>query len=138
MDQVIDQVDRIVNETAEEWDLPLERGKTERIIFRKKRKEKRKDAKWVKWLGIIVDEDLLFDHHWKSRISKARKLLGTFSGVGSANWGISPNSSRQLYTGMIKMVALWGAELGWKRQKDWKRKMERLQYQALKKSTGAV
>ena len=41
-------MDRIVNETAEEWDLPLEPEKTERIVFRKKRKGKRKDAKWVK------------------------------------------------------------------------------------------
>ena len=106
MDQVMDQVDRIVNEVVEEWDLPLEPEKTERIIFRKKRKGKRKDTKWVKWLGIIVDKDLLFDHHWKSRISKARKLLGAFSGVGSANWGISPGSWRQLYTGMIRTVAL--------------------------------
>ena len=63
MDQVMDQVHRIVNEVAEEWDLPLEPEKTERIVFRKKRKGKRKDAKWVKWLGIIVDEDLLFDHY---------------------------------------------------------------------------
>ena len=39
---------------------------------------------------------------------------------------------------MIRTVALWGAELGWKGQKDWKRGMERLQYQALKKSMGAV
>ena len=117
-----------MNEVAEEWDLPLEPEKTERIVFRRKRKGKRKDAKWVKWLGIIVDEDLLFDHHWKSRISKARKLLGTFSGVGAANWGISPGSWRQLYTGMIRTVGLWGAELGWKGQKDWKREMERLQY----------
>lgn len=31
----------------------------------------------VKSLGIIVDEDLMFDHHWKSRINKARKLFGT-------------------------------------------------------------
>ena len=138
MDQVIDQVDGIVSEVAEEWDLPQELEKTERIVFRKKRKGKRKDAKWAKWLGIIVDEDLLFDHHWKSRISKSRKLLGAFSRVGSTNWGISSGSWRQLYTGMMRTVALWGAELAWKGQKDWKREIERLQYQALKKSTGAV
>ena len=36
------------------------------------------------------------------------------------------------------MVAMWRADLAWKRQRDWKREMERLQYQALKKSMGAV
>ena len=39
---------------------------------------------------------------------------------------------------MVKGRILWRAELGWKGQKDWRREMERLQYQALKKSTGAV
>ena len=36
------------------------------------------------------------------------------------------------------MVAMWRAELAWKGQRDWKREIERLQYQALKKSMGAV
>ena len=98
----------------------------ERLIFRSKRKGKRKDVKWVKWLGIIVNEDLLFDHHWKSQISKARKLLGILSRIGSTNWGISPGSWQQLYTRMIRTVALWGVELGWKGQQDWKWEMERL------------
>ena len=40
--------------------------------------------------------------------------------------------------GMVRVVALWGAELGWRGQKDWKRELERLQYQALRKCTGAV
>ena len=120
MDQVMDRVDGIVNEVAMEWNLPLEPDKTERIVFRTKGKGKRKDAKWAKWLGIIVDEDLLFDHHWKSRIAKARKLLGTISGLGNSNWGISPGSWRQIYTGVIRVVALWGAKLGWRGQKNWR------------------
>ena len=33
------------------------------------------------------------------------------------------------------MVALWGAELGWKGQKLWLKEFERLQYQALRKCT---
>ena len=45
MDQIMDQVDRLVNEVAEEWDLLLGLEKTERLIFRSKRKGKRKDTK---------------------------------------------------------------------------------------------
>ena len=90
------------------------------------------------WLGIILDETLEFDHHWKSRINKVRKLLGALSGIGSSQWGISPGSWRQLYTGMVRTVELWGAELGWRGQKEWKREFERLQYQALRKCTRAV
>ena len=92
----------------------------------------------MKWLGIILDETLEFDHYWKSCIDKARKLLGALSGIGSSQWGISPGSWRQLYMGMVRTVALWGAELGWRGQKEWKGEFERLQYQALRKCTRVV
>ena len=92
----------------------------------------------MKWLGIILDETLQFDHHWKSRIDKARKLLGTLGGIGSSQWGISPGSWRQLYTEMVRIVALTRAELGWGGQKEWEREFERLQYQRLRKCTGVV
>ena len=36
------------------------------------------------------------------------------------------------------MIALWGAELGWRGQRDWEREFEQLQYQALRKCTGAT
>ena len=36
------------------------------------------------------------------------------------------------------MVALWGAELGWRGQRDWEEKFEKLQYQALKKCVNAT
>ena len=39
---------------------------------------------------------------------------------------------------MIRVVALWGAELGRKGQKAWLKEFERLQYQALSKCTGAT
>ena len=39
---------------------------------------------------------------------------------------------------MVRTVALWGAELGWRGQKEWKREFERLQYHALRKCTGAA
>ena len=40
--------------------------------------------------------------------------------------------------GMVRTVALWGAELGWRGQKEWKREFERLQYRALRKCREAV
>ena len=39
---------------------------------------------------------------------------------------------------MIRSIATWGAELGWKGQKNWEKEFSRLQYQALRKATGAV
>ena len=53
-----------------------------------------------------MDETLEFDHHWKSCIHKARKLIGALSGTGSSEWGISAGSWSQLYMGMVRTVAL--------------------------------
>ena len=68
----------------------------------------------MKWLGVILDEDLEFDIHWKGRIGMARKMLGALNGVGTSQWGISPNSWRSVYTGMVRSIATWGAEIGWR------------------------
>ena len=39
---------------------------------------------------------------------------------------------------MIRSIARWGGELGWRGQKAWEKEFSRLQYQALRKATGAV
>ena len=49
-------------------------------------------AEKVKWLGVLLDEDLDFGQHWEYRIGKARSLLGALDGVGSSKWGMSPLS----------------------------------------------
>ena len=39
---------------------------------------------------------------------------------------------------MIRTMATWGAELGWRGQKRWAEELERLQYDSLRKCVGAV
>ena len=73
---------RIVQEVAEECDLPLELDKKELLHFRKSRKKQNTDRKYVKWLGVIFDDSLDFDIHWKVSLAKARKALGALNGVG--------------------------------------------------------
>ena len=60
-------------------------------------------------------------------------MLGQLNGLRNSMWGISTNSWRSAYTGMIRAVALWGVELGWTGQADLKEEFEKLQYQAIKK-----
>ena len=72
----------IITEVAAEFELPLEDSKEESLILRPRGQRKReKERKWVKWLGIILDEDLEFDVHWKKRIDKARKMLEALNGI---------------------------------------------------------
>lgn len=82
--------------------------------MRDKRRSKKKDVKWVKWVGIVMDESLSFKEHWKERLEKARKLLGSLNELGSSNWSMSANSWRSAYTRMIRADALWGIELAWR------------------------
>ena len=48
------------------------------------RRGRRGDCEKVKWLGVILDEDLDFSPHWETRIAKARNLLGALDGVGTS------------------------------------------------------
>jgi len=84
MDEVLDEVDKIVIRIAAENHLPLEDSKHERLVLQKKRRKKNNDMKWVKWLGIIMDESLTFKEHWKARIKKARAMLTQFNGLGNS------------------------------------------------------
>ena len=73
----------------------------------------------MKWLRIILDEDLSFNKQWQKRVEKARNLLGALKGIGNSEWGLSPRGWRQVYTGMIRTVTTQGTELGWRGQKRW-------------------
>jgi len=106
MDEVLDEADKLVNRIATENYLPLKDSKYERLVLQKKKRRKNKDLKWVKWLGIIMDESLTCKEHWKGRIKKALTMLAQFKGLGISQWGISASSWRQIYTGMIRAIAL--------------------------------
>ena len=66
MQQAEADAKRIMREVAEECQLPLETDE-EILQLRKIRKKKNADQKYVKWLGVIFDDSLDFDMHWKSR-----------------------------------------------------------------------
>ena len=90
MQRVEANAKRIVREVAEECNLPIEVDKKEVLHMRNSRKKRNADWRWVKWLGVIFDDSLEFDLHWKSRVAKARKALGALSGVGGSQWGMCP------------------------------------------------
>ena len=68
MKQKLREIDIVVNQVATKWNLPLEKEKHEEIVFNSggkgsRRNKKRAETERVKWLGIIIDEDLEFDHN---------------------------------------------------------------------------
>ena len=128
MGDLVDRVSVVLKEVAVERGLPLAEDKEERLILlgRDGRRGRRGVGEKVKWLGVILYEDLDFGAHWETRIAKARNLLGALDEVGTSRWGMSPLSWRQAYTGMIRSVALWGVEVGWRGQREWREEMESL------------
>ena len=140
MGDLVVLVSKVLKEVAGERGLPLAEDKEERVILQggDGRRGRRGDCEKVKWLGVILDEDLDFVAHWESRIANARKLLSALDGVGTAREGMSPLSWQQAYMGMIRAVASWGVEVGWRGQKERREEMESLQYAALRKCTRAV
>ena len=84
MELLLKRINKVVNRVVKENHLLLEELKHESLVLRKKRWKKHKDVKWVKWIGIIMDESLSFKEHWKSRIAKARKMLGQLNGLGNS------------------------------------------------------
>jgi len=84
MDGLLEEADGIVNSIAAENHLPLENSKHEKLVLQNKRRKKNKDVKWVKLLGIIMDESLTFKEHWKARIQKAPAIPTQFNGLGNS------------------------------------------------------
>ena len=54
-EELIDRVNKVLKEVAEERGLPLEETKEERLILKVGRKTGRgKERKWIEWLGIFL------------------------------------------------------------------------------------
>ena len=142
MQDLVTRVQRVVAEVAAEQRLPLAADKEESMVLRggcgRKKRRKNGLTEKVKWLGVILDDRWDFKEHWRHRIGKARSLLGALGGVGNSRWGMSPISWRVAYTGMVRAVASWGVEIGWRGQKKWRHEMTLLQNAAMRKTLGAV
>jgi len=88
-------------------------------------------------LGIIINSKLDWMPHIKSRTKKALQIKNVMTRLGNSNGGLSPAAMRSLYTGMIRPIFTWGAQV-WNGTHSTTNisEMERLEYQALRKITG--
>ena len=91
MENLLDRVSVTLKEGACESGLPLPEDQEECLMLRdlEGHRGRRGLVEKVKWLCIILVEDLDFSQHWDYRIKKARSLLRAFDGIGSSKWGMS-------------------------------------------------
>jgi len=87
-------------------------------------------------LGITINSELSFQEHIDTRTRKAERIWQVMKRLGNSHGGMSPLALRALYTGMVRPIFTWGAEL-WLHQPRNFSTFRRLEYQALRKITGA-
>ena len=142
MQELVPRVQRVVAEVATAQRLPLAAEKEESMVLRggcgRKKTRRNGLTEKVKWLGVVLDDRLDFKEHWPHRIGKARSLLGALRGATNTKWGMSPLTWRAAWTGMVRNVASWGVEIGWRGQREWRHEMTILQNAAMRKTLGAV
>lgn len=83
----VERVDEGMGEVFRECAMLTAPDKHERLVVDEgegRKKKSRKEVKWVKWLGIIMDEDLSFDTHLQKWVEKARNLLEGLKRVGKS------------------------------------------------------
>jgi hypothetical protein len=106
--------------------------KTEAISFTRKRsnKEPKMKAKTrvgshevqynkeaTRWLGVWLDSMLTLNDHTKKTFAKARRAQNRVQSLMTTK-GLSPEGCQRIQIAAVQAVALYGAELWWKGQKN--------------------
>ena len=107
-------------------------NKTEAILFTKKSKIRRNIEQYniqiqnyvikfnkeaTRWLGIWLDTGLSLKEHYQIRFQKAQQIENKLRAI-SGTFGLASGLVRRVQIAAIQSVALYGAELWWKGQKD--------------------
>ena len=96
----------------------------------------RKDK--VKYLGIIIHQNLNWKHHIDDVIGKAQKGMNVLRAICGTTWGADPVSLLMMYRGMIRSHLDFGCQLISPSSKDNLYKLDKIQYQAIRILTGCM
>lgn len=76
-------------------------------------------------IGIWLDSHLNFSAHINERIKKAKATEARIKGLSKA-YGLCPALVRRIQIAAVQSVALYGAELWWKGQKNHQQELQKL------------
>jgi len=125
--RICDKVDECLEKCAQKDKLSWDPQKNTRVTFGEG------PLQSITTLGIVIDSRLSFQSHIDARTRKANRILQVMRRLANSNGRISPSA---LYTGMIRPILTWGAE-AWLDTSPNIGAFKRLEYQALRKITGA-
>jgi len=124
--------------------------KTEVILFTRKRsnKEPKMKAKIrvgshevpynkeaTRWLGVWLDSMLTLNDHTKKTFAKARRAQNRVRSL-MAKKGLSPEGCQRIQIAAVQAVALYGAELWWKGQKNRAQEVQKVLNEQGRRVTG--
>ena len=140
--KTLEKVGKIALNWAASHAVTYDISKTEAVLFSKARNHKltkqlsdislrfggqiicfNKEVTW--WLGMWLDSRLTFDPHVSERLRKAKTAESRIRGL-SKIYGLSPALVRRIQIAAVQSVALYGAELWWKNQKNHQNEIQKL------------
>jgi hypothetical protein len=146
-----------VAQHAIEWGtenkVEFEVSKTEVILFSKRRKvlqDVREAGVQVreqvfsinrgatKWLGFWLNPKLSFKTHSEKRLASAKGALQRVAGLSRRNGGLSISLMRRVVLATVSSIALYGAEVWWRGQKDRQRSLQLLLNSQARAITGML
>ncbi|EED23618.1 reverse transcriptase, putative [Talaromyces stipitatus ATCC 10500] len=77
----------------------------------------------VRWLGILLDNQLTWKSHYNARIKTARNTIIRLNSLCRAN-GLPPALVRRIQKATVQAQLLWGAEIWWQGQKTWAQRIQ--------------
>ncbi|EED15972.1 conserved hypothetical protein [Talaromyces stipitatus ATCC 10500] len=93
------------------WDLQRSRGELATV------------KSTVRWLGILLDNQLTWKSHYNARIKTARNTIIRLNSLCRAN-GLPPALVRRIQKATVQAQLLWGAEIWWQGQKTWAQRIQ--------------
>lgn len=93
-------------------------------------------SKYIKYLGIYLDQRLLWHQHIDKSISKISRANNVLKLLARTSWGPSPSSLLTVCKGMMDAMQAWGAPLIWRAAKTHLLRLDRSFYSSLRTAMG--
>ena len=70
--------------------------------------------KQVRYLGVILDDKLVWNVNFKERITRAKRVLFQYKQVVGREFGPDPKYMRWMYTGIVRPALTYGSIVWWR------------------------
>ena len=79
----------------------------------------------TQWLGVWLNSYLNFASHVNERMKKAKAIEFRIKQLSKTH-GLCPGLVRRVQIAVVQSIALYGAELWWKNQKNYQKDLQKL------------